>query len=212
MHASSGIRTHDPSVRAGEDSSRLRPRGHCDRLIMNNGSHKIPQIRSKNVIATLTLSVLPSSRTRVPILPFPLKQYLYIYCPETKLTFNSTDLGYCSKLISAKNVSWTEIKFLRSVRGCSTADTISKQEKRKTLQIKIVVFWTVTPCSSKTARRFGEIYITSVFRITSFCLFFVWHILRSWRRKRCSSELYRTDERKILVDRERDGSQQVLST
>jgi hypothetical protein len=27
----SGIRTHDPSVRADEDSSYLRPRGHCDR-------------------------------------------------------------------------------------------------------------------------------------------------------------------------------------
>jgi hypothetical protein len=27
-----GIRTHDPSVRASEDSSCLRPRGHCDRL------------------------------------------------------------------------------------------------------------------------------------------------------------------------------------
>jgi hypothetical protein len=32
IRASSGIRTHDPSVRANEDSSRLRPRGHCDRL------------------------------------------------------------------------------------------------------------------------------------------------------------------------------------
>jgi hypothetical protein len=31
IHALSGIRTHDPSVRAGEDSSCLRPRGHCDR-------------------------------------------------------------------------------------------------------------------------------------------------------------------------------------
>jgi hypothetical protein len=28
---SSGIRTHDPIVQAGEDSSCLRPRGHCDR-------------------------------------------------------------------------------------------------------------------------------------------------------------------------------------
>jgi hypothetical protein len=27
----SGIRTHNPSVRASEDSSCLRPRGHCDR-------------------------------------------------------------------------------------------------------------------------------------------------------------------------------------
>jgi hypothetical protein len=28
IHASSGIRTHDPSVRVSEDSSYLRPRGH----------------------------------------------------------------------------------------------------------------------------------------------------------------------------------------
>jgi hypothetical protein len=32
IHASSGIRTHDPSVQASEDTSCLRPRGHCDRL------------------------------------------------------------------------------------------------------------------------------------------------------------------------------------
>jgi hypothetical protein len=32
IHASSGIRTHDPSVRAVEDGLYLRPRGHCDRL------------------------------------------------------------------------------------------------------------------------------------------------------------------------------------
>jgi hypothetical protein len=31
IHASSGIRTHDPSVRAGEDGLCLRSRGHCDR-------------------------------------------------------------------------------------------------------------------------------------------------------------------------------------
>jgi hypothetical protein len=31
IHASSEIRTHDPSVRVGEDSSCLRPLGHCDR-------------------------------------------------------------------------------------------------------------------------------------------------------------------------------------
>jgi hypothetical protein len=31
MHALSGIRTHDRSVQAGEDSSCLRPRGHSDR-------------------------------------------------------------------------------------------------------------------------------------------------------------------------------------
>jgi hypothetical protein len=31
IHALSEIRTHDYSCQAGEDSSRLRPRGHCDR-------------------------------------------------------------------------------------------------------------------------------------------------------------------------------------
>jgi hypothetical protein len=31
IHASRGIRTQDPSVRASEYSSCLRPRGHCDR-------------------------------------------------------------------------------------------------------------------------------------------------------------------------------------
>jgi hypothetical protein len=33
IHALNGIRTHDPGVRASEDSSCLRPRGHCDRQI-----------------------------------------------------------------------------------------------------------------------------------------------------------------------------------
>jgi hypothetical protein len=34
IHALSGIRTHDPSVRANEDSPCLRPRGHCDRQLL----------------------------------------------------------------------------------------------------------------------------------------------------------------------------------
>jgi hypothetical protein len=33
IHASSGIRTHDPSVWVGEDSSCLRPRDHSDRSV-----------------------------------------------------------------------------------------------------------------------------------------------------------------------------------
>jgi hypothetical protein len=31
IHGLSGIRTHDPRFRVSEDSSCLRPRGHCDR-------------------------------------------------------------------------------------------------------------------------------------------------------------------------------------
>jgi hypothetical protein len=33
IHSLSGIRTHDPSVRASEDSSCLRPRGYRDRRV-----------------------------------------------------------------------------------------------------------------------------------------------------------------------------------
>jgi hypothetical protein len=35
IHVLSGIRNHDPSVRASEDSSCLRPRGHFDRNFFN---------------------------------------------------------------------------------------------------------------------------------------------------------------------------------
>jgi hypothetical protein len=38
IHTLSGIRTHYPSIRAGEHSSYLRPRGQCDRLLY---CHKI---------------------------------------------------------------------------------------------------------------------------------------------------------------------------
>jgi hypothetical protein len=34
INALSGIRTQDPRVRASEDNLCLRPRGHCDRLII----------------------------------------------------------------------------------------------------------------------------------------------------------------------------------
>jgi hypothetical protein len=34
FHALSWIRSYDPSVRASEDSSRLRERGHCDQLFL----------------------------------------------------------------------------------------------------------------------------------------------------------------------------------
>jgi hypothetical protein len=39
IHALSGIRTHDPSIRASEDSSCLRRRGHWDRHFIQL-SHK----------------------------------------------------------------------------------------------------------------------------------------------------------------------------
>jgi hypothetical protein len=39
IHALRGIRTHDPSIRASEDSSCLRPRGRCDRQYLPIWSH-----------------------------------------------------------------------------------------------------------------------------------------------------------------------------
>jgi hypothetical protein len=41
-HASSEIRTHNPSVRVGEHGSRLRPRSHCERR------KSTPQLRIKS--------------------------------------------------------------------------------------------------------------------------------------------------------------------
>jgi hypothetical protein len=38
IHASSGIRTYDPSVRVSEDDLCLRPRGHCNRSLSHGAS------------------------------------------------------------------------------------------------------------------------------------------------------------------------------
>jgi hypothetical protein len=43
IHASIGFRTHDPSVRASEDSSCLRQRGHCDRHLCIDWEKKRPR-------------------------------------------------------------------------------------------------------------------------------------------------------------------------
>jgi hypothetical protein len=56
IHALSGIRTHDPSVRASEDSSCLRPRGHCDRL----ASERAKTVHASDRAATVTGGHYPS--------------------------------------------------------------------------------------------------------------------------------------------------------
>jgi hypothetical protein len=50
VHALSGIRTPSSSVRAGEDSSCLRPRGHCDRL----ASERAKTVHALDRAATVT--------------------------------------------------------------------------------------------------------------------------------------------------------------
>jgi hypothetical protein len=63
IHALSGIRTHDASVRASEDRSCLRPRGHCDRL----GSLHTQRHRSYDV---RTIHVASGSRIKSVVLAF----------------------------------------------------------------------------------------------------------------------------------------------
>jgi hypothetical protein len=48
IHASSGFRNHDPSVRAGEDDSCLRPRGHWDWLMIYSDVSKCTQRQRLN--------------------------------------------------------------------------------------------------------------------------------------------------------------------
>jgi hypothetical protein len=50
IHSLSGIRAHDLSVRASEDSSCLRPRGYCDRL----ASERSKTVHALDRAATMT--------------------------------------------------------------------------------------------------------------------------------------------------------------
>jgi hypothetical protein len=51
IHALSGIRNHDSSVRASEDSSFLRPHGHCDRpQLYLYGMNMKMELRRRNKI------------------------------------------------------------------------------------------------------------------------------------------------------------------
>jgi hypothetical protein len=57
IHASIGIRTHDPSVGGGEDGSCLRLRGHCDRPF--NGLHGV-KFRRLELVRMIHSLALPS--------------------------------------------------------------------------------------------------------------------------------------------------------
>jgi hypothetical protein len=58
IHACSGIRTHADIASAGEDSSRLRPPGHCDWQVLNAYNSKITK---KSSLKSLEISrILPS--------------------------------------------------------------------------------------------------------------------------------------------------------
>jgi hypothetical protein len=69
IHALSGIRIHDPSVRASEESSCLRPRGHCDSLCWFLRGSKIEEagqncIMSSFIISIATIESMDTRNTR----------------------------------------------------------------------------------------------------------------------------------------------------
>jgi hypothetical protein len=62
IHASNGIRTNDPNVRAGEDGSCLRPCGHCDQLVTHthNNNFKGDITAGSNIILVMVLNRYPT--------------------------------------------------------------------------------------------------------------------------------------------------------
>jgi hypothetical protein len=69
IHALSGIETHSPRVRASEDCSCLRPRGHCDRpitlLSIKTKSNWSKELRKWTEISSLTTTVWIASNCTV---------------------------------------------------------------------------------------------------------------------------------------------------
>jgi hypothetical protein len=76
IHASSGIRTHGPSVLAGEHGSYLRPRGHCDR---------------QDILTTLQkLDKSSKSQTRAVNLDRGVQTYTSSYSSDERATIWTT--------------------------------------------------------------------------------------------------------------------------
>jgi hypothetical protein len=70
IHSLSGIRTNDPSVRAREDSSRLRPRGYCDRHLQHYAYFK-----QRMESATTSINWFPGHLQHVILTENAYRQY-----------------------------------------------------------------------------------------------------------------------------------------
>jgi hypothetical protein len=76
-HASSWIRTHDPSAWTGEDNSCLRLRGHCDRPHNYTDMYLMQPCNSDDVCQLYVKLMLPPEQAFVCYFPF-------YYGPEAK--------------------------------------------------------------------------------------------------------------------------------
>jgi hypothetical protein len=103
IHALSGISTNDPSVRASEGSSCLRPRGHCDR-------------RSKiNTIKEHTETVTDISvEVGLEVYTEKAKYMLMSRSRNIKIAKRSFEnvakFKYLGKTVKNQNLIWEEIK------------------------------------------------------------------------------------------------------
>jgi hypothetical protein len=77
IHALSGIRAHDPSVRTSEDSSCLRPRGQCDRHVLQYLLYVKSRTRSSKLPYGCVSINMRISRS--PVLTIPGLKYYYYY-------------------------------------------------------------------------------------------------------------------------------------
>jgi hypothetical protein len=90
IHVFSGIRTHYPSVRADEDSSCLRSRGHCDRSRNNKKKKKLNEnynfqghdVREEHINCLLSVSYWLLTLLTLP--PWRWRQYIVAYRPVAR--------------------------------------------------------------------------------------------------------------------------------
>jgi hypothetical protein len=89
IHVSSGNRTHDPSVWAGEDSSCLRPRGHYDRDYYKCCGWKEISVFSKQ----LQIQTRNNFKTARKLVKFSLATLIVTYQTRVALQSPSKESG-----------------------------------------------------------------------------------------------------------------------
>jgi hypothetical protein len=76
IHALSAIRTHDPSVRASEDGSCLRPRGHCVTTLSHHCSEEIINVLRSNLNDIICNVYICSKRNKNCLVTITLKWHI----------------------------------------------------------------------------------------------------------------------------------------
>jgi hypothetical protein len=114
IHALSSIRTHDPSVRASEDSSCLRPRGHCDRRSTLLQSLNNAQIRNL-IVQYLLPTDVKSTETqpvcrlgRIPVFSPPDREQSHFASVYVHLDI--PDFNGLKQKVLRRFVTWPQVE------------------------------------------------------------------------------------------------------